>query len=90
MEERNCDSKTEQKSETDEDDDAGISFFLGKDKNTKWNENPTLINVRRVPQNLSETDEDDELGISFFLGKDKITKWNENPTLRNVRRDLTT
>lgn len=47
-------SETEQEGETDESDDdaASTSFFLGKDKVTKWNRSPPPRSVRRGSHNL--------------------------------------
>lgn len=51
--ERDIDSETEQEGETDdEDENVDTPFFLGNDKQTKWNQNPTRANVRRPPHNI--------------------------------------
>ena len=57
VEERKEDSETEQEDvsheETDEDDTvAGVNYFVGKDKTTKWYHNPLLTSSRARPQNL--------------------------------------
>jgi hypothetical protein len=54
VEERDGDSETEQEcEETDDEDSAGgTNYFLGKDKITKWSDNPPLRNVRREPHNI--------------------------------------
>jgi hypothetical protein len=54
VEERDGDSETEQEcEETDDKDSAeGTNYFLGKDKITKWSDNPPLRNVRREPHNI--------------------------------------
>jgi hypothetical protein len=52
-EERDGDSETEQEcEETDEDSGEGTNYFLGKDKITKWSDNPPLRNVRRGPHSV--------------------------------------
>ena len=57
VEERKEDSETEQEDvsdeETDEDDTAaGVNYFVGKDKTTKWYHNPLLTSSRTRPHNL--------------------------------------
>ena len=57
IEERKEDSETEQEDvsdeETDEDDPvAGVNFFVGKDKTTKWYHNQSLTSSRTRPHNL--------------------------------------
>jgi hypothetical protein len=52
--ERNGDSETEQECEETDDEDsaAGTNYFLGKDKITKWSNNPPLRSVRRGIHNI--------------------------------------
>jgi hypothetical protein len=54
VEERDGDSETKQECEETDDEDsaAGTNYFLGKDKITKWSNNPPLRNVRREPHNI--------------------------------------
>lgn len=54
VEERDDDSETQQEGATDEADDAAAdaSYFLGKDKITKWYRNPPPRSVRRGTHNL--------------------------------------
>lgn len=54
VEERGENSETEQDDETDLDDEnsGDIHFFLGKDKISKWNQNPPLRSARRGPHNI--------------------------------------
>ena len=57
VEEQKDDSETEQEEasdeETDEDDTvAGVNYFVGKDKTTKWYHNPLLTSSRTRPHNL--------------------------------------
>jgi hypothetical protein len=54
VEERNGDSDTKQECEETDDKDsaAATNYFLGKDKITKWSDNPPLRNVRREPHNI--------------------------------------
>ena len=57
VEERKEDSKTEQEDvsneETDEDDAvAGVNYFVGKEKTTKWYHNLLLTSSRTRPHNL--------------------------------------
>lgn len=54
VEVRDGDSESEQEGDTDkeDDDDLGTSFFWGKDKITKWNQNLPLKSVRTKPHNL--------------------------------------
>lgn len=54
VEERDADTETEQEGEADENNDtaAGTSYFLGKDKITKWKRNPPPRSVRRGPHNI--------------------------------------
>ena len=56
-EERKENSETEREDvseeETDEDDTvAGVIYFVGKDKTTKWYHNPLLTSSRTRPHNL--------------------------------------
>jgi hypothetical protein len=54
VEERNGDSDMEQECEESDDEDsaAGTNYFFGKDKITKWSDNPPLKSVRRGPHNI--------------------------------------
>jgi hypothetical protein len=46
------DTKQECEETDDEDSAAGTNYFLGKDKITKWSDNPPLRNVQRGPHNV--------------------------------------
>ena len=54
VEECDGDSDTEQESEETDDENSavGTNYFLGKDKITKWSNNPPLRSVRRGPHNI--------------------------------------
>ena len=54
VEERDSDSDTEQECEETDDEGsaAGTYYFLGKDKITKWSDNPPLRSVRRGSHNI--------------------------------------
>lgn len=54
LEQRDGDSDTGQEGESDnDDDDTDNSFFLGKDKTTKWNKNLPRANVRKAAHNIT-------------------------------------
>ena len=54
VEECDGDSDTEQESEETDDENSavGTNYFLGRDKITKWSNNPPLRSVRRGSHNI--------------------------------------